>query len=439
MLPHWHKLYRRAEGTVNREQIQQSLIEEMSEMDIIDTHEHLPSESERLRQQVDFATLFSHYCKADLVSAGMSEQDYLRFTSPGLSPAEKWELFSPYYPRIASGSYCRAAHLAMERFYGVSHLAGPDDAEALSQQVQAANQPGLYRRVLKEACRIVTSMNFGDMNVDREFFTPVLFATHYTEISIVAELEAVAGETGAPITSLSRYVEGLSAHLARQQKEGLRGIKFHYAYMRPLRFEPVDTGTAERLFGRISDESRGWRPHVLGYEEARPLQDYLVHRLVEIAGDLDLVVVFHTGLQADNYNDPEHTRPTPLWNLFRRYPQTRFNLLHGGIPFVDEAGLLAKYFPNVTLDMAWMHVISPELSLRALRAWIDLVPRSKILGFGGDYCVVEKVYGHLVLARENIATVLAERVATGAMTRPQASAWARALLCDNPREVYRLA
>ncbi len=402
---------------MNEEQIRQSLIEEMSGMDIIDSHEHLPGESERLGQQVDFATLFSHYCKSDLVSAGMAEPDYGRFISPGLSPAEKWELFSPYYSPIASGSYCRAAHLAMERFYGLSQLTGPADAEALSQQIQAANQPGLYRRVLKEACRIVTAVNFGDISDDREFFAPVLFATGYTEIGTLAELEGVARQTGAPITSLSRYVEGLAAHLARQQKEGLRGIKFHYAYMRPLRFEPVDAGTAERVFNRISDESRGWRPRTLGYEEARPLQDYLVHRLVEIAGDLDLTVVFHTGLQADNYNDPEHTRPTPLWNLFRRYPRTRFNLLHGGIPYVDEAGLLAKYFPNVVLDMAWMHVISPELSLRALRAWIDLVPRNKILGFGGDYCVVEKVYGHLVLARQNIATVLAERVAASAMTR----------------------
>lgn len=34
--------------------LKQSLIEEMSEMDIVDTHEHLPNESERLEQPVDF-------------------------------------------------------------------------------------------------------------------------------------------------------------------------------------------------------------------------------------------------------------------------------------------------------------------------------------------------------------------------------------------------
>ncbi|MCJ7822718.1 MAG: hypothetical protein MUQ26_06535, partial [Armatimonadetes bacterium] len=52
VLPDWRKLCRMVEGTVAREQVQQSLIEEMSEMDIIDTHEHLPNESERLQQPV---------------------------------------------------------------------------------------------------------------------------------------------------------------------------------------------------------------------------------------------------------------------------------------------------------------------------------------------------------------------------------------------------
>ncbi|MCJ7750539.1 MAG: amidohydrolase, partial [Armatimonadetes bacterium] len=94
--------------------------------------------------------------------------------------------------------------------------------------------------------------------------------------------------------------------------------------------------------------------------------------------------------------------------------------------------------PNVTVDMAWMHAISPEISIRALRDWVDLVPRNKVLGFGGDYQVVEKVYGHLVLARENIAGALADKVEQGAITEKDAGAWARALLWENPRAVYAL-
>jgi predicted TIM-barrel fold metal-dependent hydrolase len=424
---------------VSIDDLRQSLIEEMSEMDVVDTHEHLPNEAERLKQQVDFSTLFSHYCRSDLVAAGMADADYDRFVGPGSSPSEKWEFLAPYYELIISGSYSRAAHLSMQRFYGMSRLAGAADAEALSERIQEANKPGLYRRVLKDTCRIATALNFAGMDADREFFTPVLFVTPFAEVASLDALRAIEAETGTSGTTLPRYLNGLARYLSEQQKNGLKGIKFLFAYMRDLQFDPVDAGTAERVFNRIAGESCGMRPSVLGYEETRPLQDYLVHRLTEVAGDLDLTVVFHTGIQAGNYNNLDNARPTQLWDLFRRFHNVRFDLLHGGLPFIDEAGLLAKYFPNVTVDMAWMHAISPELSVRALRDWVDLVPRNKVLGFGGDYHVVEKVYGHLVLARENIAAALADKVGQGAISRDNARAWARALLWDNPRAVYGLA
>jgi predicted TIM-barrel fold metal-dependent hydrolase len=371
----------------------------------------------------------------------MPEAQYDRFIAPGLSPSEKWELLAPYYELVVAGSYSRAAHLAMERFYEIPRLRGADDAEALSERMREANKPGIYQRVLKDACRIAAAMNFVDLagiGVDREFFTPILFVTPFAEVSSLDALRAIEGGTGADGTSLSRYVDGLATYLEQEKRNGLKGIKFLSAYMRDLQFDPVDAGTAERVFNRIANESSGMRPSVLGYEETRPLQDHLLHRLVQVAGDLGLVVVFHTGIQAGNYNDLENARPTRLWGILRRFPRVRFNLLHGGLPFVDEAGMLAKYFPNVTVDMAWMHAISPELSVRALRDWVDLVPRNKVLGFGGDYHVVEKVYGHLVLARENIASALAGKAAQGAMSSQDASAWVRALLWENPRALYGL-
>ena len=116
----------------------------------------------------------------------------------------------------------------------------------------------------------------------------------------------------------------------------------------------------------------------------------------------------------------------------------RFDIFHIGLPWYAEAGLLAKYFRNVYVDMAWAHAISPEISRQALRTYIDMVPRNKVLGFGGDYCVVEKVYGHLELARDDITRVLAEKVAEGRLSEARALAWATALLHDNPIEAYKL-
>jgi len=109
-----------------------------------------------------------------------------------------------------------------------------------------------------------------------------------------------------------------------------------------------------------------------------------------------------------------------------------------GLPYIMEAGIQAKYFSNVWVDLTWAHAISPTLSVRALKAYVDLVPRNKVLGFGGDYHVVEKVYGHLDPARDNLARALAEKVAEGALSETSAAAWAGAVLYEKPIAAYRL-
>jgi len=164
------------------------------------------------------------------------------------------------------------------------------------------------------------------------------------------------------------------------------------------------------------------------------------HRVLELAADEDLTIAVHCGIIWTNWNDfttlhPRHMIPTIL-----AHRRTRFDLYHAGIPWIRETGVIAKSYPNVWLNLCWCHIISPQMSIAALNEWLDLVPYNKILGFGGDYGKpVEKVYGHLQLALEDIATVLAGRVAQGWMNEDQALQVAHAWLWDNPVELYGLA
>jgi hypothetical protein len=74
-----------------------------------------------------------------------------------------------------------------------------------------------------------------------------------------------------------------------------------------------------------------------------------------------------------------------------------------------------------------------------LGEWIDMVPVNKIIAFGGDYCnPVEKCYGHLTMARENLAHVLAERIDEGLMDKDDAVAIARQWFYETPRALYGL-
>ena len=406
---------------------------------VVDTHEHLCTEDVRLKQHVDFSTLFSHYCMYDLVAAGMPKDDFDAFYDSETAVDRKWELFVPYYSNIKSGSYARSAHLTMERFYGYPELRNADDAVVVSERIRQANVKGLYRSVLKDACNLRTSITCGPTESDPEFFHCVAGMNGFVEIRSVNDLQGLCGLMKEDLpTTLGRYVDAVGRWVGRISAGGVRGLKLALAYQRDLEYRSTTKADAERVFNRIYEESQGWRPVVLGYNETRPLQDYLVHRLAEMAAQNNIPLVFHTGIQTGNNNHLDNCRPERLWSLINRHPQTDFILLHGGLPWTDEAGMLAKYFANVYLDMAWMHIISPEISRKALNTWIDMVPGNKVFGFGGDYSVVEKVYGHLTMAKENITAVLAQRVSDSAMSEETARQWVRRLLYDNPARGYRL-
>lgn len=414
------------------------LMELMESMWIIDSHEHLDPEATRVASRLDFTHLFSHYCVADFLAAGMTPDAQKRLFAPDTAVDEKWSIFAPLYARVRDGSYCRAARLAMERFYGMTDLGSAGDAEALTAAIRRENTPGLYRRVLKDACRIRLAMNYGSVTDDPEYFAPVVFVTGFADVTpaVIRDMES---RTGSSCATLGRYEEALGGYLEEQKRQGMKGLKLHLAYARDLDYAPRTHAEAEAVFNRVMEEGYGWRSSSLGYEESRPLQDYLVHRFMQIAGDLDLPMVFHSALQTNTDHKASDARPLPLWNLAHRYPHVRLVVLHAGLPWMEEAALLAKHFPNVYLDMGWTHLMSPEISTRALRAFVDLVPMHKVLGFGGDYFVVEKVWGHLVLARRDIARALASKVADGDLTVERAEAWVRALLWDNPKDLFRLA
>jgi predicted TIM-barrel fold metal-dependent hydrolase len=149
-----------------------------------------------------------------------------------------------------------------------------------------------------------------------------------------------------------------------------------------------------------------------------------------------LPIQIHTGLQEGNENVVSHSNPELLINLFMEYKDARFDIFHGAWPYWEELGAIAKNFPNVYIDMCWMHIISPARSRSALSDWLDEVPANKIMGFGGDYIFVEGAYGHSVIARENVAKVLASKVDEGTYSMEQAKKYASWILRENPMRLF---
>ena len=103
---------------MNYTRTEELLLEAMEGMEIVDAHEHLPPEHVRTNSKVDVLTLFSHYTRTDLVTAGMDPDDYGKVIDTEGPLDERWKLFKPYFEHIRYGSYARPALMAAKEFYG---------------------------------------------------------------------------------------------------------------------------------------------------------------------------------------------------------------------------------------------------------------------------------------------------------------------------------
>jgi predicted TIM-barrel fold metal-dependent hydrolase len=176
----------------------------------------------------------------------------------------------------------------------------------------------------------------------------------------------------------------------------------------------------------------------LDFEIVKPLQDYMMHRIIQLARKYDLPMQIHTGLQAGDGNIIANANPSHLNNLFLQYRDVRFLLMHGAYPYGGELSALAKNFQNVYIDMCWMYIISPSYSERYLHEWLETVPANKILAFGGDYHNVENTYGHALMARAVVSKVLIEKTASGYLTEEEATEIAGWILRDNAISFFKI-
>ena len=97
---------------------------------------------------------------------------------------------------------------------------------------------------------------------------------------------------------------------------------------------------------------------------------------------------------------------------------------------------MAKYFPNVYVDGCWLAHITPTAYKRALDEWIEIVPANKIFAWGGDHGIMDHSYASLLLAKDLIAEVLAQKVASGYFSKRVALHVARRIVGQNAWEVY---
>ncbi len=403
-------------------------------MRVVDTHEHLVSlEGIRNSKSLDFMWLFHHYADDDIKSAGMSKPQFNTLLTDSLSIAEKWKIMQPFYEKSFNTGYNRVTALTVDRLFDIKEF-NEQSVQVLSDRLKAAYQTDWYKTILQDKCRIDFLINDGQAAKDDPLFYRYTKRFGYFQLDSKDKIDQLAKQQGTTIHTLDDLVNTLNQEFEKAVQEGITVIKNSTAYFRSQYYEDVSRKKAEEVFVHVMES----KTTPLSPEAAKPLADYLMHRILDLALKYNVPIQIHTGLQAGDGNFIQNSNPALLANLFLKYRNVKFILFHGGYPYGGELGSLAKNFRNVYIDLCWLYVISPSYSERYLHEWLETIPANKIMAFGGDYENVENIYGHLLFAKEVIGNVLIEKVKNRYFSEDEATKVARMMLHDNAVNLFQL-
>ena len=368
----------------------------------VDAHEHLMPESVRLALKPDVIWLFHQYAISDLISAGMpaAEAGAITGKDPTTMPLErKWQIFKPFFETIRFTGYTRAVLYAIKDLYGFDTL-DDNTYQAISAKIEAENTPGITDRFLGKQGHIVSILNCNYLvEQPAPYSYPIMAFPHLPAQKTGEYLHALESQTGVSITSLDSLLAGFIKLLDRYRTQGVIGLKITAAPR--LTVAPAQANSA---FTRFMAGDRTTMPE----EDNASVNDFVFDQILQRIPGYRYTIAVHCGYLSGCNADFSRTHIRHMLPILQRYPEVHFDLFHLSYPWMDEAVAIGKQFVNVSLNLAWCHILDPSATVRAMIDLINAVPINKVLAMGGDYWRLPDVaYGHLKLARELLSRALA--------------------------------
>jgi len=417
-----------------REGFNAELRQRVDSTPMVDSHEHLPDEHVRLRDNRNCIRLFEHYLSDDFASAGLERDSAFGRNVAGEEPVVLWRRLEPFWNAVKNTGYGQALRITVRELYGIDRI----DESAIPRLQQAFEKlaaPGFYEKVLRTHCNIESCQV--DQGLYTETAQPTLLLqdinfSRMKEVTLARENFARVGMT--QVNDLNDYHEFLRRWFQKYAAYAT-AVKSAIAYRRGLDFERVPAELAEAPFKKRRENAR------LSEEETKLLQDHLFWFCVALADEHNLPVKLHLGYYVGNNTMPVSRIEKNVGQaseLCLLSPKTRFVFMHTAYPYGRELISVAKQFPGAHLQSCWAWIIDPCGTKDFLKRYIVSAPSNKIHVFGGDYNVVENVAGHARLARNGVYAALSELVEEGYLSREDALELVEPLLRGNARRIFQL-
>jgi hypothetical protein len=252
-------------------------------------------------------------------------------------------------------------------------------------------------------------------------------------LASILRLETLAQDLIVRHDTFDQVVDGFVATVEGARAAGHVGLKSIVAYRTGLAVSDTPRSAAAAAFVPVKERAkRAGRVRLAD----KPLNDYLVHRALEIAARVELPVQFHTGFGDDDL-DLRAANPLHLRSLLQD-PTLRgasFVLLHT-FPFSREAGYLAGLYPHVYVDLSLTIPFTAHGGVAAIRAALEQAPTSKLLLATDAFSIPELFYLGAHYARLSLAVALDSLRSEGWLTASQAEEAAHQMLHENAAALY---
>jgi len=414
---------------------------------IIDDHEHLPPEGVLLKDGAPdfFDIAVSTYVESDISILGNTFIRDEGFRDKSRPLEERWKSFQPLLTRMKNTGYWRSTAIGFEKVHKI-RVKDAQSVEKINKNLEKIYKPGIYRRILHDLgkidCVFVYSEWENGFPADDypEFFRGVRYIDDAIIFTMPEHIYELEKRYQTSIRSLDDLEKVYKKFVNESIASGVIGFKSAAAYIRHLDYSSYSPEKAHSLLKKLLSFTKAdWkRGQALTVEQGEDLINCCMNMMLKIIEESGKPISFHTGIQAQGKNDIGRTNPQLLIPLFKKYKNLNFDLLHSGFPYVTQCVELGKSWPNVFLNLCWNHIISPEGARAQLSEMLECVPVNKIFAFGGDQSFPEQVIGHLEMAKENCALVLAAKVLSGSFTLEEALEYAQRIFRTNLIEFFKL-
>ncbi len=340
----------------------------------------------------------------------------------------------PALEPIAEGHTDSTVLALVLRRWLAEHLGCEPTREAVTEARDAAlrKDPVAYTRGLLEAERIVgvfSDDGYPQPPVPPEEFEATIGATVYR----VARLEPwIARHRGGSFDELVAGVE----HEARTAAADARCVAYKTIVAYRSGLDVADPTPQEAAEAYERWRAAGFQER--GREPAKPVRDFLLYRLLDVAREVDRPLHVHCGA-GDPDIDLAHARPQDLWPLLVARQHQPIVLIHTGYPWVAEAAYIASVLPHVYLEISELVPWGWSQVEWALELLLGTSPAAKVLHGSDEAGEPESFWLCAKLVRQALARVLDRFVERDHLSAPEAERIGRGVLAGNARRLHGIA